>query len=221
MYRKDNPNQLKFKNFYLSFGGELSGENRWVILAEQIPWQQIEQDYSELFSNDEGCPAKAARVGFGALIIKERLGTSDRETVEQIRENRRYCQGKGIRFSGPPLGRPKNVTEANASELKEARRIHRQDELDRIAVEGKFGQGKRRFTLARIMAKLAKTSEAVITISFLVMNLEKILSALLCFLFCFYRWCCISLRESPAVHRNQDWCVPIAAFHQLSSRLEA
>ena len=73
MYRKDNPNQMKFKNFYLSFGGELSGENRWVILAQQIPWQQIEQDYSELFSNDEGCPAKAARVGFGAMIIKERL----------------------------------------------------------------------------------------------------------------------------------------------------
>ena len=52
MYRKDNPNQMKFKNFYLSFGGELSSENRWVILAEQIPWQQIEQEYSELFSND-------------------------------------------------------------------------------------------------------------------------------------------------------------------------
>ena len=87
MYRKDNPHQMTFQNFYLPFGGELSGENRWVILAEQIPWQRIEQDYCELFSDDEGCPAKAARVGFGALIIKERLGTTDRETVEQIREN--------------------------------------------------------------------------------------------------------------------------------------
>ena len=87
MYRKDNPHQMKFQNFYLPFGGELNGENRWVILTEQIPWQRIEQDYRELFSEDEGCPAKEARIGFGALIIKERLGTTDRETVEQIREN--------------------------------------------------------------------------------------------------------------------------------------
>jgi transposase, IS5 family len=31
--------------------------------------------------------AKPARVAFGALIIKETLGLTDEETVEQIREN--------------------------------------------------------------------------------------------------------------------------------------
>ena len=36
MYRKNNPHQMEFQNFYLPFGGELSGDNRWVILAEQI-----------------------------------------------------------------------------------------------------------------------------------------------------------------------------------------
>ena len=87
MYRKDDPNQMEFQNFILPFGGELDGENRWVILAKQIPWQRIEQEYSVLFSEGDGCPAKAARVGFGALIIKERLGITDRETVEQICEN--------------------------------------------------------------------------------------------------------------------------------------
>jgi len=30
----------------------------------------------------------------------------------------------------------------------------RQDELDRIPIEGKFGQGKRRFCLSKIMSKL-------------------------------------------------------------------
>jgi len=495
MYRKDNPHQMKFKDFYLPFGGKLSGENRWVILAKQIPWQQIEQNYSELFSNDEGCPAKAARVGFGALVIKERLGTTDRETVEQIRENpylqyflgfpeysnevpfhhtmmthfrkrfskeilaeindmivqdaieqvrkvsietsdlddndkpsnngklivdatcapadityptdlkllnearekseeiidtihapfvgkkrkprtyrqkarkdylivakqksplyrkvrkaigkqlrylrrnlrniekmaqtgllwhlsnrtyrnllviqelyrqqlwmyenrshqisdrivsvsqphvrpivrgkagskvefgakisvslvngfsfvdriswdnynesgdlisqiedyynrfgcypesvhadqiyrtrenRRYCRAKGIRLSGPPLGRPKKATQANASELKHDRKIHRQDERDRIAIEGKFGQGKRRFSLGLIMAKLARTSEAAIAISFIVMNLEKILSGLLYFLLCFCRRIRIALREHAAVDRNHGWCMRMA-----------
>ena len=32
-------------------------------------------------------PAKSFRMALGALIIKEKLGISDRETVEQIREN--------------------------------------------------------------------------------------------------------------------------------------
>jgi len=50
-----------------------------------------------------------------------------------------------------------------------------------IVPEGKFGQGKRRFSLDRIMAKLAETSEAVIMASFIVMNLEKILSSILLF----------------------------------------
>lgn len=87
MYRKDNPHQLKFENFYLPFGGHLRSDNRWVILAAQIPWDKIEQAYGELFSEDNGCPAKSARMALGALLIKERLGTTDRETVEQITEN--------------------------------------------------------------------------------------------------------------------------------------
>ena len=494
MYRKNDPHQTTFRNFYLPFGGELNGENRWVILAEQIPWHRIEQNYSELFSDDEGCPAKAARVGFGALIIKERLGTTDRETVEQIRENpylqyflgftaycdeppfhhsmmthfrkrfrkeilaeindlivanamnqtsdvseescddddrpsnngklivdatctpadiayptdlnllndarekteaiidilhapfigqrrkprtyrqkgrraylavakqkkpgykrirkaigkqlrylqrnlktiaqgvdqgllrllgprmyrnllviqevyrqqlwmyenrshsiadrivsisqpqvrpmvrgkaqnqvefgakisvslvngfgfvdkicwdaynescdlqsqieryrdrfgfypesvhadqiyrtrdnRRYCKKHGIRLSGLPLGRPPTMTEANASELKARRRIYRQDEIDRIAIEGKFGQSKRRFTLSRIMAKLATISEAVIGIVFIVMNLERILSFLLYFLLYFYRKWRIALRLCAAGDRHRSWNLRIAA----------
>lgn len=87
MYRKNDSDQLTFENFYLPFGGHLRGDNRWVILSEQIPWPHIEQAYGELFPSDEGCPAKSARLAFGALFIKERLGTSDRETVEQIKEN--------------------------------------------------------------------------------------------------------------------------------------
>lgn len=34
-----------------------------------------------------GAPAKSWRMALGALIIKEKLGISDRETVEQIKEN--------------------------------------------------------------------------------------------------------------------------------------
>lgn len=472
MYRKDDSNQLQFEDFYLPFGGKLRSDNRWVILSKQIPWQQVEHEYSMNFSkNDVGNPAKSARIALGSLIIKERLGTTDRETVLQIaenpylqyflgfseykdeapfdhslmthfrkrfdkdtlrdinesivrnaleqddlkqekthdgndddtpsnkgklivdatctpadvayptdlnllnearekteaiidtmhapligkskkprtyrrkarkdylavakqkkpgckkvrkaigkqlcylrrnlknidrmvseglliylnkreyrnllvikelfrqqlfmyenhthkiadrvvsisqphirpivrgkaksnvefgakvsislidgfsfvdriswdsynesgdligqiknyhdrfgfypesvhadkiylnRDNRRYCKKYGIRLSGPSLGRPKKVTDENAEQLKHEHQQHRQDEIDRIAVEGKFGQGKRRFSLARIMAKLAGTSEVVIMVSFMVMNLEKILSSGLIFIF--YAW---------------------------------
>jgi IS5 family transposase len=87
MYRRSTPGQLSFENFYLPFGGKLSGENRWVKLAELIPWEEFEAHYAEQLSQDMGAPAKSFRMALGALIIKERLGTSDIETVEQIREN--------------------------------------------------------------------------------------------------------------------------------------
>lgn len=87
MYRQSATGQLSFENFYLPFGGKLSGENRWVRLAELVPWEQFESEYAEQFSQGQGAPAKTFRMALGALIIKEKLGTSDEETVEQIREN--------------------------------------------------------------------------------------------------------------------------------------
>ncbi len=62
-------------------------ENRWVYLGLLIPWDEFESEYAEHFSPTQGAPAKTFRVALGALIIKERLGTSDEETVEPIREN--------------------------------------------------------------------------------------------------------------------------------------
>ncbi len=61
------------------------------------------------------------------------------------------------------------------------------------------------------MAKLAETSEAAIVISFLVMNLERILSLLLYFLSCFCRRQRITLRTSAAGAQNRSWNMQIAA----------
>ena len=88
MYRQDDPHQMKFEEFYLPVGGKLRRDNRWVILSQQIPGQQIEPRYTATCSGrDTGNVAKSARVALGALIIKERLGLTDRETVLQIQEN--------------------------------------------------------------------------------------------------------------------------------------
>ena len=103
------------------------------------------------------------------------------DQIYRSRENRAFCKERGIRLSGKPLGRPPKDEKKNKEQAKQ----FRQDEAIRVAVEGKFGQGKRRFGLGRIMAKLSETSESVIALIFLIMNLEKRLANafLSCFVF--------------------------------------
>ena len=91
------------------------------------------------------------------------------DKIYRTKANRTWCKEKGIRISGPPLGRPpKNVS-------KEAKKQAQDDEHFRNAIEGKFGQAKRRFSLNLVMTKLAKTSETSIAITFLVVNLSLLL----------------------------------------------
>lgn len=106
------------------------------------------------------------------------------DMIYRTRENRKWCKERGIRLSGTPLGRPP----ADTGLRRERYLQNRSDERERNAIEGKFGQAKRRFGLARIMAKLKETSESMIALSFLVMNLVKLRELLLfIFLFCL-RW---------------------------------
>ena len=87
MYRQVETSFMLPEKFEFPNGGKLSEDNRWVIMAKLIPWFEFEEEYASYFSEDIGAPAKSFRMALGALIIKEKLGTSDRETVEQIREN--------------------------------------------------------------------------------------------------------------------------------------
>ena len=87
MYKLKDIRQQEFENFYLPFEGSLNPKNRWVKLAEIIPWEEFEQKYAEkLAGTGMGSPAKSFRIALGALIIKEKLRITDEETVEQIRE---------------------------------------------------------------------------------------------------------------------------------------
>jgi Transposase domain (DUF772) len=87
MYKKVEQLETESENFELPFGGKLAEDNRWVIMAKLIPWAEVEEEYAKKFTPLVGAPAKSSRMALGALIIKEKLGISDRETVEQIREN--------------------------------------------------------------------------------------------------------------------------------------
>ena len=87
MYRITPKSDLSPEKFKLPFQGNLSGDNRWVIMAKLVPWAEFEEKYADNFSENMGAVAKPFRMALGALIIKEKLGISDRETVEQIKEN--------------------------------------------------------------------------------------------------------------------------------------
>lgn len=90
------------------------------------------------------------------------------DKIYRTRKNRAFCKEKGIRISGVPLGRPtKNISE-------KAKKQAQEDERIRNAIEGKFGQGKRRFSLNKIMTKLPSGSATTIAIIFLVMNLSAL-----------------------------------------------
>jgi len=94
--------------------------------------------------------------------------------VDQIYRNRKniaWCKERGIRISGPKLGRP---SAAYLAELEQHKKEMRKDEIDRISVEGKFGELKRRYGLDRIMTKLAQTTLSAINFSVLVANLGKV-----------------------------------------------
>jgi len=88
MIREANEKQLTLAEFDWPFLSELNEDNRWVKLADAIPWEALSEPYLKNFANSTlGRPAKPARLVIGAVIIKHKLVLSDRETVDQISEN--------------------------------------------------------------------------------------------------------------------------------------
>jgi len=77
---------------------------------------------------------------------------------------------------GASRGRPRTIHEAHAEQGKQDHQQGRDDATARMAVEGTFGPGKRRFGLGRLRAKLAVTFEAMIQVAFLVMTVEHLLA---------------------------------------------
>jgi len=52
----------EFEKFDMVFGGKLNRQYRWVILADLIPWDKVEEKYAQLFVTNNGRPALPVRV---------------------------------------------------------------------------------------------------------------------------------------------------------------
>lgn len=87
MYYREDQNQLSMEEFFLPFGGRLRKENRWVRLAEIMPWSHIEEIYARNMSEETGRPGISSRIAFGALYINTHCHLTDEGTVTELQEN--------------------------------------------------------------------------------------------------------------------------------------
>lgn len=75
----------------------LSKSNRWVKLADNLPWDKIEKEYNKHLRNrHNGAGNKPARMVVGAFIVKHVETLSDEKTIQAIQENP-YMQSSGRR----------------------------------------------------------------------------------------------------------------------------
>ena len=108
------------------------------------------------------------------------------DRIYRTRENRRYCRERGIRLSGPKLGRPGKTA-------KEDKKQEYQDNTDRIEVERSFSLGKHCYGMGLIVTKLEETQLTSVALSVFVMNLFKIHHRVLSALFYLYNFFSVQL----------------------------
>ena len=104
------------------------------------------------------------------------------DTIFRTRENLRYCKEHGIHLNGPKLGKPAS----DPAVRKQERYLEWLESGERGDIERRFGINKRCYSLGCITAKLQHTSEVMILMSVLTLNLQRRLRLLLRAFFRFY-----------------------------------
>ncbi len=80
--------QLIIDGFDTHFSTKLDPTKSWVILSKKILWDKLVSIYNSSQKNSKlGADSINPRVAIGSIIIKHICDLSDRETVQQIREN--------------------------------------------------------------------------------------------------------------------------------------
>lgn len=89
------------------------------------------------------------------------------DKIYRNRKNLTYCKERGIRISGPALGRPKKDQVLDKKE-------EYQDAVERMEIERKLSLAKRCFGLGLIKTKLDVTTRSSIALSIIAMNVERL-----------------------------------------------
>ena len=104
------------------------------------------------------------------------------DTIFRTRENLRYCKDRDIHLNGPKLGKPAS----DPTVRKQERYLEWLESGERGDIERRFGVNKRCYSLGCVTAKLQHTSEVMIFMSVLILNLQRRLRLLLHTFFRFY-----------------------------------
>ena len=75
--------------------------------------------------------------------------------IFRTRHNLRYCKARGNHLNGPPIGR----SHKDRTVYDEQLRVEWEESRERNAIEGKFCEGKRRYSLGLVKTRLQETSE--------------------------------------------------------------
>ena len=155
----------------------------------EAPWYRALPVISELYRQQVEMSRTNRRSIVGGWSMVEQLSWNNyNEGGDLVRDSERYRE----RYGSYPAS-------VHADKHRARRKQIREDESIRNAVEGRFGVARRHYSLDRVMARLAESSQTVAGIVFLVMNLER------WFLVPFSRlvkWFCSELRY-PAVARRE------------------
>jgi hypothetical protein len=89
------------------------------------------------------------------------------DKIYRNRDNLGYCSARGIRLSGPALGRPKK------GDIRDKRQDYI-DEAERVEVERQFSLAKRKCGMGLIVTRLKDTTCHRLAMSVLLLNLRKL-----------------------------------------------
>ncbi len=84
-----SPDQRQLNLFEQRLGDQLNPKHSLCRLAEKIPWDVLEDEFSKYYS-DKGRSAHPVRLMVGLLILKQLRNLSDESVVERWVENGYY-----------------------------------------------------------------------------------------------------------------------------------
>lgn len=140
--------QLSLNSFEGALGTPLSPDNEWVLLANQMPWHELEEAYQLAFPSNLGRAAKPFRLLYGATLIQQETGLSDRKLVAAVRDTPAYQYFIGLpeyrakapfTFSSLSYFRRRiaSISELLRNIMTDFVRTQLQDELDRQGLKRK------------------------------------------------------------------------------------
>ena len=76
VYKAKDNSEYSSLDFNQPLGLHMNPNNRWIKLADLIPWDEYEERYASRFTSTLGNAAKPCRMALEALIIQKKLGFS-------------------------------------------------------------------------------------------------------------------------------------------------